>query len=30
MLLLFSRVCILFFHYPDARRVAPIRACVWW
>ena len=22
VLLLFSRVCILFFHYPDARRVA--------
>ena len=21
--LLFSRACILFFHYPDARRVAP-------
>ena len=26
--LLFSRACILFFHYPDARRVAPISACV--
>ena len=25
---LFSRACILFFHYPDARRVAPISACV--
>ena len=23
-----SRVCILFFHYPDAGRVAPISACV--
>ena len=28
VLLLFSRTCILFFHYPDARRVAPISACV--
>ena len=26
--LLFSRACILFFHYPDAGRVAPISACV--
>ena len=26
--LFFSRVCILFFHYPDAGRVAPISACV--
>ena len=27
--LLFSRVCIFPFHYPDAGRVAPIRACDW-
>ena len=26
--LLFSRACILFFHHTDARRVAPISACV--
>ena len=25
---LFSRTCILFFHFPDARRVAPIRGSV--
>ena len=24
-----SRVCIFPFHYPDAGRVAPIRACDW-
>ena len=28
MQLLFSRACILFFHYPDVGRVAPISACV--
>ena len=28
MQLLFSRACILFFHFPDARRVAPIRGSV--
>ena len=27
--LLFSRVCIFPFHYPDAGRVAPISASVW-
>ena len=27
--LLFSRVCIFPFHYPDAGRVAPISARVW-
>ena len=28
--LLFNRACMLFFHDPDARRVAPIRGSVWW
>ena len=28
MQLFFSRACILFFHFPDARRVAPIRGSV--
>ena len=28
--LLFSRACMLFFHFPDARRIAPIRGSVWW
>ena len=26
--LLFSRACIIFFHYPDAGRAAPISVCI--
>ena len=28
--LLFSKACMLFFHFPDAGRIAPIRGSVCW
>ena len=29
MQVLYSKVCVFLFHYPDARRIAPISASAW-